>query len=289
MLNMLLIIILFILIIFSNLTESMTDNYNKYLNNVTSILLKNNVYEEYELIEIASLPSCNKTILVDYGLNINTINNNNISINQIINDPLINTIEVDNENYNLLQVEWRNTNFTFNNTPIGLTLHLIHSDYKTSNKLNIIIPLDFVEDIDNIESFKNVFYNKMDTYFTPATVNNNSDILFPKNSENKLTGKFRLNMKYKRKYNIKKINTNLLLNDKNNIPIYQCCKNKIGAIIQINLCILKIIIESNDKFYIIKEENGNTNLIIEPNIINEDIGLFIRSIIQKDENLIYLK
>jgi hypothetical protein len=288
MLNMLLIIILFILIIFSNLTESMTDNYNKYLNNITSILLKNNVYKEYELIEITSLPLCNKTILVDYGLNINTINNNNISINQIINDPLINTIEVDNENYNLLQVEWRNTNFTFNNTPIGITLHLIHSDYKTSNKLNIIIPLDFVEDVDNIESFKNVFYNKMDTYFTPATVNNKSDTSFSKN-ENKLTHKFRLNLKYKRKYNIKKINTNLLLNEKNNIPIYQCCKNTIGTITQINLCILKNIIESNNKFYIIKEENGNTNLITEPNIINEEAGLFIKNNIQKDENLIYLK
>ena len=46
---MLLIIILFILIIFSNLTENMTDNYNKYLNNVTSILIKNNIYKQYEI------------------------------------------------------------------------------------------------------------------------------------------------------------------------------------------------------------------------------------------------
>jgi hypothetical protein len=283
---MLLIIILFILIIFSNLTENMTDNYNKYLNNVTSILIKNNIYKQDELIEITSLPLCNKTILVDYGLNINSINNNNISINQIINDPLINTIEVDNKNYNLLQIEWRNTNFTFNNTQIGITLHLIHSDYITSNKLNIIIPLDFVENIDNIESFKNVYYNKMDSFFKPAIANINNINSF---IENKLKGTFRLNLKYKRKYNIKQINTNLLLNNKNNIPIYQCCKNTIGTITQINLCLLKKIIESNDKFYIIKEENGNTNLITEPNIINEDNGLFIRNIIQKDDNLIYLK
>ena len=126
----------------------------------------------------------------------------------------------------------------------------------------------------------------MDSFFkTSKTISNNIKSF----TENKLKGKFRLNLKYKRKYNIKKINTNLLLNNKNNIPIYQCCKNTIGTITQINLCLLKKIIESNDKFYTIKEENGNTNLITEPNIINEDNGLFIRNIIQKDDNLIYLK
>ena len=283
---MLLIIILFILIIFSNLTENMTDNYNKYLNNVTSILIKNNIYKQDELIEITSLPLCNKNISVDYEININSINNNNISINQIIEDPLINTIEVNNKNYNLLQIEWRNTNFTFNNIPIGLTLHLIHSDYKTTEQLNIIIPLDFVENIDNIESFKNVYYNKMDSFFKTSTTISNNVNSFTKNN---LKEKFRLNLNYKRKYNIKKINTNLLLNNKNNIPIYQCCKNTIGTITQINLCLLKNIIESNDKFYTIKEENGNINLIMEPNIIDEDIGIFIKSIINKDDNLIYLK
>ena len=77
--------------------------------------------------------------------------------------------------------------------------------------------------------------------------------------------------------------------NKNDIPIYECCTNTIGPTTYIDLCILKRIIESNEKFYIINEENGNINLIIEPNLIDEDIGLFIRNIIEKDNNLIYLK
>ena len=313
MLNMLLIILLFILIILShfssNTKENMTNNYNKYLNNETSFIIKNNVYKQNELIEITSLPYCNKDILVDYGLNINSINNDGVKINQIINDPLIHTIEVDDKNYNLVQVEWRKTNFQFNGKPIGLSLHLIHSDYKTSEKLNIIIPLDLVDDNENVESFRNIFYNKMDNFFkikTPEIIDENkktfsnldktiadlknsfSDIGNINENTNKLKGKFNLSIKYKRKYNIKNININSLLKNKNEIPIYQCCKNTIGPVIKMNLCSLKTIIESNNMYYIIKEENGNTNLITEPNIFNEENGLIIRSYIEPDDNLIYL-
>ena len=101
---------------------------------------------------------------------------------------------------------------------------------------------------------------------------------------------FNLSIDYtERKYNIKNINANLLLKSTNEILPYECCKTTIGQITNMNLCLLKTIIESNNTNYIVKEENGNMNLIIEPNIINEDIGLLIRSYINKDDNLIYLK
>lgn len=317
MLNMLLIMLLFILIILSQISsdskENMTNiynNYNKYLNNKTSIIIRNNIYKPNESIEITSLPTCNKNILVDYGLNINPINNDGVTINHTINDPLLHTIEVDNNNYNLVKIEWRKTNFTLNNKPIGLTLHLIHSDYKTSAKLNIIIPLDLIDINENIESFKNIFYNKMDNFFKthiPTSLvdtkrtfsnldnsitdlsNSFSDIGDTTENTNEFKNKFNLSINYKRKYNIKNININSLLKNKNEIPIYQCCKNTIGPIIYMNLCLLKIIIESNNMYYIIKEENGNISLITEPNIFDEDNGLFIRSYINPDENLIFLK
>ena len=292
MLTMLLIIFLLILIILSQFCadtkENMTNNYNKFLNNQTSIIIKNNVYKQDEPIEITSLPTCNKEILVDYGLNINTINNDGVTINQIINDPLVHTIEIDNNNYNLVQIEWRKTNFMFNGKPIGLTLHLIHSDFKNLEKLNIIIPLDFLESDENIESFKNVFYKRMDNFFkthVPKAIEKLDKMI----DLNKMKGKFNLSIKYKRKYNIKDININSLLKNKEEIPIYECCKNTVGAVIHMNLCILKTIIESSNVYYIIKEENGNTNLIIEPNIFNEENGLLIRNYLEPDNNLIYLK
>jgi len=204
-----------------------------------------------------------------------------------INDPLIHTIEVENKNYNLIQIEWRKTDFSYNKKPIGLTLHLIHSDYKTIDKLNIIIPLDFVENINNVESFKNINYRKMDSFFALHTPTNVENINVEKT--NKIQDNFNLFINYNKKYNINNINTNLLLKNNNDIPIYECCKNTIGKITHMNLCLLKTIIELNDTNYMIKEENGNVNIVIEPNIINKDTGLLIRSYIEKDTNLIYLK
>lgn len=301
-------LLLIILSFYSN--EKMTDNYNGYLNNTTSVIIQNNIYEKNEPIEILNLPQCEKNILVDYGLNINTINNNGIAVNQIINDPLLHTIEIDNINYNLVLVEFRKTNFTFDGKPIGLTLHLTHSDYNKQEKFNIIIPLDFVDDDENIETFKNLFYNKIDNFFTKHIpealekidnknihlindINNIGNVKkktdYLKNKFNNLKNKFNLFIKYNRIYNIKDLNINKILHDQNQIPSYQCCKNTIGPVIHMNLCLLKVIIEKNNLFYIIKEENGNTNLIIEPNIFNENNGLLIRSYIDFDDNLIYLK
>jgi len=263
----------------------MTNNYNKYLNNESSIIVRNNLYNQDEFIEITNLPKFNGNILVDYGSNNNPLNNDSVTINQLISDPLIHTIEINNYNYNLVQIEWRKTNFTFNGNKVGLTLHLIHSDYETSKKLNIIIPLDLVDE--QIESFINTNYIKMDNYFKkPSDPKNKNKII---NNVNELKGEFNLLINYKRKYNIKNININSLLKNKDDIPNYQCCKNTIGNRVHINMCLLKPIIELNDVCYIIEEENGNTNLIMEPNIFNEDIGLLIRSYINKDINLLYLK
>jgi len=364
MCNILLIILLFLLIIIStfsvknkcnNLVENMTSSTNKNMisstnKNMTSSTNENNNYEnssffkanfsekieffsDNEPIEITTLPKCVKNINVDYGLNINTINNDGISINQDINDPLIHTIEVDNKNYNLVKVEWRKTNFTINNKPIGLSLHLIHSNYQSINNFIIIIPLDLnnLDDInlddtnlddtnlddtnDITESFKNIFYKKMDNFFkkynplkdinkeislkditrniplkdiTKEINNINKDIKNINKDIKKLKNQFNLSISYKRKYDIKNININSLIK-KDDIPLYECCKNTIGNIIRMNLCQLKTIIENNDNYYIIKDQNENTNLITEPNIFNEDNGLLIRNYIESDNNLLYIK
>ena len=183
---------------------------------------------------------------------------------------MIHTIEVDKKNYNLVKLEWRKTNFTFNNKPIGLTLHLLHNDYYM-NRLNIIIPLDFVNDKIE-EGFKNIYYNKMENLFKAfnpeidistnnfskkkffnldkkfTKLNNSfSDIGLINDIEIKNKNKFNLFFKYLRKYNINDINTNQLLKE-DQIPIYQCCDKTIGPIIKINLCQLKTIIENNIYF-----------------------------------------
>lgn len=289
MFAILLIIIIIILIILSDFcsNENMTNNYNKYLNNYTSIIVKNNIYNQDELIEITSLPSCNNKIIINYGSNNNPINNDSIKIYQIINDPKNNILYINNKIYYLIQIEWRKTNFTFNNKKVGLTLHLIHTDFKSSDKLIIIIPLDLVKNINNIniiENMENINHNKK--FANVDNIISNINNIFEDTSN--YINKFNLSINYKRIYNIKDININLLLKNKNIIPMYQCCKNTIGPVININLCFLKIIIETS-KYYIIKEENGNTNYIIEPNILNEEEGLLIISYIQKDNNLLYLK
>jgi hypothetical protein len=333
---------------------SSTNNFNKNNNYENSSFFKANLLEKIEFfsdnepIEITTLPKCTKNINVDYGLSINTINNDGVSINHDINDPLIHTIEVDNKNYNLVKVELRKTNFTINNKQIGLTLHLIHTDYRSINNFIIIIPLDLnnldqnnnilddtnlddtnlddtnLDDtnLDNTnlddtttESFKNIFYKKMDNFFkkynplkdinkeislkditrniplkdiTKEINNINKDIKNINKDIKKLKNQFNLSISYKRKYDIKNININSLVK-KDDIPIYECCKNTIGNIIRMNLCQLKTIIENNDNYYIIKDQNENTNLITEPNIFNEDSGLLIRNYIESDNNLLYIK
>ena len=337
MFNIVLLIFLFILFIISisnsnnnctcdDIVENMINNNNNtFLNNGTSIITKKDIYKINEPIEITELPSCNKKIIVDYGLNIDNIINDSISISQNIIDPLLHTIEIDNKNYNLIKIEWRKTNFTINNKSIGLSLHLIHNDYKSINNLIIIIPLDLSIENKNTstEGFKNMLYKKMIDYtniYNPTSIIDNikNDNKDKNNIINNITNlkdsiinnhsinsefinknikkieeekdKFNLAIDYVNKnYDVKKINVNLLLKNDINIPKYECCGKTIGPTHNMNLCPLKTIIENNNTFYMIKEENGNENLITETSIYNKENGLLIRDYIKNDLNLIYIK
>ena len=70
-----------------------------------------------------------------------------------------------------------------------------------------------------------------------------------------------------------------IFKDDINIPKYECCGKTIGPTHNMNLCPLKTIIENNNTFYMIKEENGNENLITEPSVYNKENGLLIRDYI----------
>ena len=356
MFNIVLLIILFILFFISiyysknnictcdDIVENMINNNNNtFLNNGTSLIIKNDIYKPNEPIEITKLPTCERKIKVDYGLNIENIINDSITISQNINDPLLHTIEIDDHNYNLIKIEWRKTNFTINNKPIGLSLHLIHNDYKSINNFIIIIPLDLsienksvennnvennnvennnvennnvennniennnvennnVEN-NNVEGFKNTLYKKMTDYtkiYNPTNIINNSanvkDSILNNNSINPnneniiVKNKFNLSFDYLNKsYDVKKINVNLLFKKDANIPKYECCGKTIGQTLHTSLCPLKTIIENNNKYYIIKEENGNYNLITEPSVYSKEKGLLIRNYIKNDSNLVYIK
>jgi len=282
---MILLIILFfifiILIFFHNdLNENMTDN---------------KIYEKDETIEITNLPICNKNIIINYEINSNPINNDSVTINQIVKYPKNNIMKIDDKNYYLIQIEWRKTNFTIDNKKIGLTLHLIHTDYISPNKVIIIIPLDLVKDKNEINIVENMInidklLDKLDIDVDKKKMIKVNDILNNIYENVKtLSGYYKLFIEYKRKYDIKNVNVDLLLKNKIEIPMFQCCKNTIGPVTNIDLCVLKKIIETSSTNYMIKEQNGNTNLIIEPNIFNENDGLQMISYIQKDENLTYMK
>jgi hypothetical protein len=158
-----------------NICENMTnDNNFKYLNNDSSYLVYNNVYSPDEYIELTSLPFYKKQIKADYGININTINNNNISIYQDIIDPLFNTIEINDKNFNLISIAWKRSKFTYNNKRVGLDLHLIHRNYISIYNLVIVIPLDLIsDDIIAYNSNNNIDDNNIDI---DNDIDNNIDI-----------------------------------------------------------------------------------------------------------------
>jgi hypothetical protein len=255
----------------------------------------NKIYEKDETIEITNLPICNKNIIINYEINSNPINNDSVTINQIVKYPKNNIMKIDDKNYYLIQIEWRKTNFTIDNKKIGLTLHLIHTDYISPNKVIIIIPLDLVKDKNEINIVENMInidklLDKLDIDVDKKKMIKVNDILNNIYENVKtLSGYYKLFIEYKRKYDIKNVNVDLLLKNKIEIPMFQCCKNTIGPVTNIDLCVLKKIIETSSTNYMIKEQNGNTNLIIEPNIFNENDGLQMISYIQKDENLTYMK
>lgn len=292
----------------NDLTNNLTNNYNLFKNKISSYLKYNNVYKSNELIEITNLLQCSKRINIDYGYNENTINNNNISIYQNIIDPLLHTIELDGNNYNLMSIAFKKTQFSWNHQEIGLAIHLKHTNYLSVSHMTIIIPLDLIKPVEN---FKNIFYNKkLSTIFEDDTYLNNiaddeKEIIkkdyfnlnnnyanignsFPDINENKNENTikeiniFNLNIQHKKNFNIDNIISI------NNIPSYQCCTDSIGPLIKIIFCNIEATINNNNKFFSLKESN-NLILITEPMPFSEEIGLYIRSNIIKDTNEIYIK
>ena len=292
----------------NDLTNNLTNHYNSFFNGISSYIIHDKIYKTNELIEITNLPQITKLIDVDYGYNENTINNNNISIYQNIMDPLSHTIELDGNNYNLISIAFKKTQFSWKQQEIGLAIHLNHTNYLSIATMTIIIPLDLTK---SVENFKNIFYNKKlstvledDTYLNNIAddekeiirkdyfnLNNNYANIgnsFPDINENKSSVKeinnFNLNIQYKNKIDIDNIISI------NNIPSYQCCTDSIGPLSKIIFYNIESIINNNNNiFYSLEEENNNIILITEPTPFSEEIGLYIRSNIIKDTSINYIK
>ena len=308
------ILIILILIIFNTSYENMS-MYKCYDSNTNKT----------KLIEITSLPRCNKKIKLNNTININTLNNNNYAIYQDIIDPLLHTIDIDNSNYNLTNVEWRKSKLLWNNKPVGLELHLTYYNFISINSCNVIIPLDLVNNttqvdntfqtvynttqvdntfqtinndtqVDNTfqtEGFINTYYKPMDTTIKPvedimAQVSDSTMLDSIKKIIPDETNIFNLNLNYNRPYDINNISLNNLLNSNDKIPEYECCGITIGNIKKLDLCIISTIVNYMTKLYSLKDINCNDILVTEPVPFNETIGLLIRNNIIDDPNIIYL-
>lgn len=297
--NILLIIILLTLIfIILQKIEPMKDNNFKYLNSKSSTFLINNVYSLNDMIEINELPKCNKIIKFDYGSNYNFIINDNVSIYQDIIDPLQHTIEVDNINYNLTSIRWKLSKLTYNNIPVGLELHLVHQNFNSLHKLNIILPLDLINN--NIESFKNINYTKMTNIYNVYTdtklddYDNNKFIdplYFQKGKKEELKIKsMKNNFNLDRKYKDTKYSINKLIPSNVLIPQYECCKNSIGQELQFNFCDIQEILSKNNKeYYQLEDRDGNIYLINDPVPFDENLGLHIINKITYDDLVVFIK
>jgi hypothetical protein len=298
--NILLIIILLTLIyIILQKTEPMKDHNFEYLNSKSSTFLKNNVYSLNELIELNALPKCTKTIKFDYGSNYNLIVNNSISIYQDIIDPLQHTIYIDNINYNLTSLRWKLSKLSYNGIPVGLELHLVHQNFNSLHKLNIVLPLDLINN-NKVESFKNINYTKMTNAFNVYTDTKLSDydnnefidpLYFQKGKKTELLMKsmknnFNLNRTYKdTKYSVNKLIPSELL-----LPNYECCKDSIGQELRFNFCDLQEILSKNSKsYYQLEDRDGNSYLINDPIPFDEKLGLYMINKLAYDDLTVFMK
>lgn len=295
---LLLYFLIFLAIIWFFMREHMTNNYNAYLDQTKTLILDKEKYDHDSLIELTTLPSCNKNIVVSYGSNYNNIINDNKSVHIDINNPLIHTIEVDNENFNLIKIEWVRNNFKYNGREIGLCLQLIHNNYILPYHVKIIFPLNLVSS--SIETFENLFYNKNADILNDGgqydwqDLNDIEDHLFDFNKQ-KIQNSFadigNLDDNYSNdQFNLLIDNQDNKVDilDINDIPIYQCCKNTIGNYTNINLCNLANLVKSNKKYYTLNEENGNKCYISEPIMFDETIGFEIRKKIKFDSSIYFL-
>lgn len=290
---------IFLLIVWFYTREHMTNNYNAYLDDSKTLIVDKEKYDHGSLIELTKLPSCNKNLVVSYGSNYNNIVNDNKSISIDINDPLIHTMEIDNQNYNLLKIEWVRNNFQYNGREVGLCLQLVHSSYLSPQQIKIVFPLNLVVD-QATEAFENLFYNKNADllnnggHYDWQDLNDIQDLKFDFNKQNiqnsfsdigdlddnYSSGQFNLHLDNQDKF--------ISLVNPNDIPIYQCCKNTIGNYLNINLCNLANLMKTINKFYTLNEENGNKCYITDPINFDESIGFEIRRKIVFDTNIYYL-
>jgi hypothetical protein len=315
--NIIIIFLVFIILILLFNKENMdpllqriknSKDYNfKFLNPTSSYILYNNLYTNDEPIEITKLQKCDKSIISDYGINSNTLNNDNYSVYQDIINPLFNIIKIDNIEYNLSKVSFKKSRLTYENKKIGLNIELMHQNYNSINKIIVVIPLDFIPNkVESIsssdikETFINTNLKKMTLY--PDQNNdelyyNNLDATGPISTEiNDLNFQKKINSE-KNKFNIKFTKNNKTKNiildkfiiNEVLIPNYVCCTDTVGNVIKFNFCDLQNIINISDKFFQLEDQSNNTYLILEPIKFPENIGIYIRNNIIDDNNVKFIK
>lgn len=285
-----------------DLTPTNRDFYQNLSVCNNSVLSKFQDYSLYNgLIEITDLPLFKGSVVANYQVNVNSIKNNSTSIFQEILDPLLSTCNINSNNYNLINVEFRKSKFSYNSNGVGLELHLVHTNYDALPNYNIIIPLDLVNSPspDITENFINVLYKKMDSTtfeneFANITDETQLDATILKNNNinniiQKEKGIYNLNLNYRRPYDINSVTVNQFINKENLISKYECCGTIIGNMKQFNLCLLNTIINSMSNFRVIQDRNSDRYLLGEPIPFNEDIGLLMRSNLNDNPNITYVK
>jgi hypothetical protein len=130
------------------------------------------------------------------------------------------------------------------------------------------------------------YFNRNNTYANIKNsfpdINDNGDIY---NNINNDYNKYNLNLEYNDSFT--NINLDNLIINVNQVPTYQCCKESVGPIINLDFCNLQHILNNTTKFYKLFEESGQTLYITDPLPYNENIGLYIRNVII-DENINYI-
>jgi hypothetical protein len=168
----------------------MTLGYYNFLSDNSVELVKNKLYLSNELIEISAIETCLKTINLDFKNNINTINNNNILIYQDIVDPLLNTVEINNENFNIIKIAWKRSKLAWNGKAVGLEFHIVLNNYKSIKNTTIIIPLDLY----NSDKLNITSSNDVPSVFSPfiETKVNQSQNAFALNKKSYQTNEYNI-------------------------------------------------------------------------------------------------
>ena len=103
-------------------------------------------------LEILDLPFCSIDFLAHYSPNSNNIINNGSKIYQDMLKSNEQRSQINDKDYNLVQVSWVKSLFTFNGKPVGLEMQFIHIDLTNGNIIKIIFPLSFTPSKKNREN-----------------------------------------------------------------------------------------------------------------------------------------